>query len=324
MCTSQNDYAMKHRLLPRVLLAALMMYAAAAIAQTPEFSFGVIPHAFQNSTDEMPLHDAIAGTNRENLAFVVVNGIKSSKETCDDALYDRRKNLLNTAENGVVISLAASDWTECKNAKAKSAAIERLNRLREVFFTDDFSLGASKIPLVRQSSSAKFRSYAENARWELATVLFATVNLPKKNNHYRSEAGRNSEFEDRLIANRDWLDRLFSQARRRKLDGIVLFCDANPLELPNQTQLSNYGTPRDGFAETRHLITGLAAKFAGKVLLVHSQHRSPSGTEPVIVWHDNLGTLGVDARWIEVAVHPGSSALFSVGDYREIAKSAQK
>ncbi|MFC6521150.1 hypothetical protein ACFQAT_16865 [Undibacterium arcticum] len=248
----QPDYAIRHRFLPRALFVTLMMYATAAIAQTSEFSFGVIPHAFQNGTDETPLRDAIAETNRENLAFVVVNGIKASKEACDDALYDRRKSLLNAAENGIVISLAASDWTECKNAKARSAAVERLNRLREVFFTDDFSLGASKIPLVRQSSSAKFRSYVENARWEFATVLFATVNLPGQNNHYRSDAGRNSEFEDRLIANRDWLDRI--SARHDGVSWKASYFFAMPIRWNRRIRRNCPAMGRDATASLKHVI----------------------------------------------------------------------
>jgi len=132
-------------------------------------------------------------------------------------LYSDRKTLLDEAKNGLIVSLTASDWTECKNAHGRSAAAERLNRLRDLFFVDEFSLGASKIPLVRQSTMPKFRSYVENARWEVDNVLFATINLPAANNHYRTDAGRNSEFEDRLIANRDWLHRIFMFAAHRKI-----------------------------------------------------------------------------------------------------------
>ena len=93
------------------------------------------------------------------------------------------------AENALIVSLAASDWVNCKAKNGKSIAIERLNRVRELFFAEDVSFGDTDISLIRQSSSAKFRSYAENARWEYGDILFATINLPADNNHYLPEAG---------------------------------------------------------------------------------------------------------------------------------------
>ncbi len=80
-----------------------------------------------------------------------------------------------------------------------------MSNIRNLCFADEFSFNASKIPLIRQSTSPKFRSYAKNARWEIGNVVFTAINLPATNNHYLAEDGRNSEFEDRQIANCEWL-----------------------------------------------------------------------------------------------------------------------
>ncbi|HYD79363.1 MAG TPA: hypothetical protein VEC06_06105 [Paucimonas sp.] len=283
-----------------------------AAAQTGEFSFGVIAHPFLVAPDESGLREAIMETDADNLAFVVANGIKSKTEPCSDALYQHRKSLLDSAKNGLIVSLSATDWAECRNRHGRPAAIERLNRIRELFFTDEFSLGGSRVPLVRESATTKFRAYSENARWEIGTIMFATINLPANNNHYLAEAGRNSEFEDRLIANRDWLRRLFLFARRKKLEGLVLFCDGDPLAEPGFLQRFDLTAKRDGFAETRKLLRELAGRFKGKVLVVHG---APANTPPrpaAIAWRGNLGNLEVAAKWAKINVAPGTPELFGL------------
>ncbi|HAT32192.1 MAG TPA: hypothetical protein DCW29_15465 [Janthinobacterium sp.] len=291
-------------LLAAALLMALSM-APAAAARGDAFHFGVIGHSFKAGPDEAALRQAIRETDQADLAFVVATGIKAGAESCGDKLYARRMDLLNASARPMVVSLAASDWSACKNSLGKSDAIDRLNRLRELFFADDNSLGARKITLARLSSSAQFRSYAENAHWQSGRILFATINLPANNNHYRPEAGRNSEFEDRLVANRNWLLRLFAMAQRKKLDGIVLFSDGDAGVLATEKALlAASGAKQDGFAGTRRQLKTLAKKFPGKVLLIDTQGRAGAAA---IAWKDNLGHLGVGASWVDIEVGPASA-----------------
>ncbi|MEO8599209.1 MAG: hypothetical protein ABI656_05210, partial [bacterium] len=254
------------------LLAGLLLSASvAAWAQPNSFDFGVIAHAFQRDENKNPLQQAIHASNAESLAFVVVNGIKYSDENCSDNVYSRSKKTLGRSENALIVSLAAGDWVTCKAKNGKSIAIQKLNRVRELFFSDDVSFDDTNTTLIRQTSSAKFRSYAENARWEYGNVLFATINFPADNNHYLPDAGRNSEFEDRLIANREWLARIFTHAAQRKNRAIVLFCDGNPLAVPDAAAIAKLAGRRDGFIEVRKHFIALAKKFPGKVLLLHGQ-----------------------------------------------------
>lgn len=305
---------MKKSLL-RLLFIGLAI-ARPASAQPDEFSFGVIAHPFKSASDESVLRDAISQTDTDNLAFVIANGIKSSAESCDDKIYNERKMLLNEAKNGLILSLAGSDWADCKRENGRSAAIDRLNRLRDMFFTGEFSLGGSKIPVVRQSTTPKFRSYGENARWQFGDIMFATVNLPANNNHYLAAAGRNSEFEDRLVANRDWLQRVFTMAVRKKMEGIVLFSDGNPLATPNSISIFNLNRHRDGFSETRRQIVRLAAGFSGKVLIIHGQTNSKPLRQQGITWRDNLGELEMGSGWAKLTVNPSLPTLISVSNPR--------
>lgn len=294
------------------LLSAVCMQAAAQ----DSFRFDVINHALSGAPDENALHSALRESDAGDPAFVVVNGVKSATEPCSDTLYSARREVLTQAQADVIVSLAASDWIGCRS-KSASIAIERLNRVRDLFFSDEFSFGASKITLLRQSVTPKFRSYMENARWEFGNILFATINLPAANNHFVQDGGRNSEFEDRLIANKDWLQRLFALATQRKMAGIVLFADGNPLAQPGQRPFLLRGQ-RDGFAETRQRITTLAGRFRGKVLLVHGGHPHNTSNKS-IVWRRNLGSIGVASGRSAFVVDSRNTALFTLAKTNKAA-----
>ena len=149
--------------------------------------------------------------------------------------------------------------------------------------------------MVRQSANPKFRTYVENARWEIGDILFATIDLPANNNHYLLEAGRNSEFEDRLVANRNWLHQIFTYAKYKKLQGVVLFSDGDPISPPNHAR-----SKRDGFAETRHQIVGSAAGFP-------AEYSSFMGRkQPTHAWRLAFAGTGNWEIWRLVRAGPGS------------------
>lgn len=274
-------------------------------AEKKLFRFGVLTQVNESNSETDSLADLLDALTDEKLAFVVANGVKSSEEPCTDKLYLERRDAFDGAKLPVIPSLTADDWTRCMNSAGKSAAIERLTHVRELFFPEKFSLGERKIPVIRQSLTPQFRSYSENARWRFRNVLFATIHLPANNNNYVSEAGRNSEFEDRLIANRDWLQRLFMFAKRKKIDGIVLFSDGNPLAIPRREDLAKLKVDRDGFLAVRRQILKLAPGFPGKILIVHRQaagQRSPTASTQRIRWSRNLGDVGITRNVSTIAV----------------------
>jgi hypothetical protein len=301
----------------------LTSHCAMGATQSTDFDFAVIgqivnsPNSAPNGTpnnypnDVVTLEQSIAQSDNDNLAFVVANGFKRASEPCTDQFYEQRRDLLTGAKNGLIISLAGNDWSECKNGGGHPAAIERLTRLRELFFVDEFSLGASKLPLIRQSHAVKFRSYVENARWEVGNILFVSMNLPAQNNRYRMEAGRNSEFEDRLIANRDWLHRSFAIATHKKMTAVVLICDGDPLQKPIPRRLFESNTRRDGFTEIRQQLSSLAAKYPGKLLIIHNRLDDHVLQSNSISWHGNIGELEVGTQWMKINVQTSAPIRFS-------------
>lgn len=304
-----------------VLLQATLAYGTPA----SPFSFGVIAKQLKATTGEATVRNAIAESDADNLAFVVASGVKAVDEPCTDTVYKNRRALLDSAKNGLIVSITASDWAQCVNVKNRSIASERMNRLRDLFFTDEFSLGDSKIPLIRQSTMPQFRMYGENMRWRINDVMFATINLPSNNNNYLNAAGRNSEFEDRQIANTDWLKRLFLTAKIGKLDGIVLFCDGNPFVPAEHSSFFSSGNKREGYANIRRQIMTFAAKFQGRILIVHSDQDAHQISAPRnIDWHGNIGTFRADTPWRKISVDAALPQLFSATNPALSAQTAHR
>jgi hypothetical protein len=282
--------------------------------------FAVIGHGVTDD-GEARLKEALGDSSEKSLAFVVLNGIKGETESCGDRLYQKRRDMIERAKRPVIVSLAGSDWTGCRNTLNRTNAIERLNRLRELLYGEPESFGIEKIALTRLSASPRFRSYAENAHWKVGKVLYATINLPAGNNHFLPAAGRNSEYEDRTVANRFWLNRLFAIARSDKAEALVLFSEGavRPTYLGNAEGLRGLlrraPEAKDGFEATRQQVQARAVKFDGKVLLIDSG--KVEGKRPQIEWKGNIGQLSVGSKAVEVDVTLGKDAEFVVGDAKQ-------
>lgn len=279
---------------------------------------GIIPlsYAVENSSAgsfyfiamDQPIRNNHVQLNRElaklrntSPAFVVLNGIKSNTESCSDDLFSERKNLITDVNRPVMISIAASDWVYCKNNRGNSVAIERLTRLREILFDSGHSLGSHPINVTRQSLSSRFSAFSENFYWSHGPILFSTLHLPANNNNYLAAAGRNNEFEDRTIANKNWLDLVFRQASRQHAKAIVLFTDGNPYNVK--------AVSRDGFSEIRLKLNSLISRFPGRVLIIHGQS-GPISRD--IIWKGKLGIAGIGSSWTRFNVTTNSGTLFSI------------
>ena len=119
----------------------------------------------------------------------------------------------------------------------------------------------------------RFRRDSENLRWQFGPILFVTIDVPDNNNDFRFGAGRNGEFEERLVADRVWLERAFRIASERRLPGIVIAIDADPhFETPLRPPDSRK-RERDGYYEIKIALRELTRHFPGQVLLV--QGRAP-------------------------------------------------
>lgn len=260
-------------------------------------------------------------------------GIKGDTESCSDAVLSSRQQLLDQSPLPLVYVPGETDWSECRlPVNGGFDSVERLNRLRELFFPEDATLGQHPRPVLRQSDQALFRSFRENMRMSVSDVLIVGLNVPGDNNHYRNEGGRNGEFEDRREANRQWLARAFSVARQRELNGIVVVVHGDPHfgngweKKGRPTLLDGFlrHRTRDGYLEFKRQLRELSARFSGQVLLVHA---SGSGTESGFgidkPLRDAAGKVlqnftrvslpaGTVSQWAELVITPAAASPFAV------------
>lgn len=281
--------------------------------------------------------DAEARTTRllelfaeRKLSFVIhAGGIKGDTESCADAVLSARFRLLDQSPLPLVYVPGEPDWAECHQpVNGSFDDVERLNRLRELFFANDDSLGQRHLPVIRQSDQATFRAYREHARWTAGDALLVTINLPGNNNNYRKEGGRNGEFEDRREAIRQWLSRAFSLARQQGLSAIVLVAHGDPQfgngweQRGKPTLLDGFmrrGT-RDGYLEFKRQLRELASRYRGQVLLVHTSLTGFGIDAPL---RDANGKIlrnvtrvalpvGSASQWTELVISPDAASPFTV------------
>ncbi len=291
------------------LFLLLILFTATVTLAAEPLRFTVMMHVMREATDDAELRSAFEAAQAGDPSFIVVNGMRSPREPCTDRLYRQRTALLESGNVPVILSLAGTDWMDCRDRQGRPASLAWLNLLREQVFGEISWSGAKHLNLRRQSASRAFRNYAENTRWVIDNVLFATLNLPADNNHYIASAGGNSEFEDRATANREWLKRLGLQAKMERRPLIVIFCDGNPLPAPLRR-----GEQRDGFAEIRQQLTQLAEKSDARVLVIQgSTPRAARGTGDII-WEGKLGYASLREGVSSFAVDMSSPTPVTISD----------
>lgn len=285
------------------------------------FNFAVLADKPASDRDELLTRQILAQIAREADLVLHAGNLKSGAERCDDELYTRRKQLLNDSPVPLVPTPGEHDWTSCDQPAAGSfGPAERLSRLRELFFESRSSFGELKLDLQRQSDTARYRNYPENARWEYGGVLFVTLNIPANSNNYQSGAGRNGEYEERSLANSFWVRQAFNVATREKQKAIVMVFDADPDFEGRQNRAASDG--RDPYAEFKATLTRLAVKFPGQVLLLHGTNDGTaragkpdqplrSNGKPV----ENVTRIQAmppsnEPAWLKVIVEPGRKGQF--------------
>jgi hypothetical protein len=287
------------------------------------FTFAVVASATADGDRAAPT--LLRATDDSPARFVVHFEMAApSPASCANAALDRRHDLLDASSKPIVPVIAASEWADC--GKASNDALERLGRVGDTLFSGEESLGQSRMPWFRQSAVPRFHRYRENLRWQAGRVMFATINLPNNNNNFHIGAGRNGEFEERVVANRAWLERTFRIASERRLAGVVLFIDAAPrFSMPLRAP-DTHVRERDGYYEWKVALRDFAAAFKGKVLLVQSRvvaplSRSAEFDHPLrdVAGHtiENLTRVAApeastDLRWLRIDVDPKEPQLFRV------------
>ncbi len=253
-----------------------------APAQAERFSFmalGDMPYNIPG--DYAAFARLITRTNALKPAFTIhVGDIISGQTRCDDELYGRVRDLFATFEGALVYTPGDNEWTDCHRVNSGGMdPIERLARVRQLFFADPAkSLGRTPLRLVSQSQSPQFSKFVENARWERAGVVFATLHVVGSNNNLQRDQAAVNEYIERNTANLAWIDATFAHARETGARGVVLAFQAHlrfEREPPETDQ-------RSGFNDTLNALKRHAIAWGKPLLLIHGDYHNLVIDQPLI------------------------------------------
>jgi len=268
---------MKHKSLRLLVLLALL----AGLASAQPVSFGLIGDMPYSHWERRQLPELLADMDQEELAFVIHDGdIKSGSSVCSDAVLRDILGVFQASKTPLIYVPGDNEWTDChRQSNGGYDPLERLHKLRELFFTGDTALGQRPLALERQSRDPAFASYPENVRWEAGGALFVGLNVPGSENNFHGNTGQGGpvpEFIARSAANRVWLAQAFAHARARQLAGILIVIQANP-----GFDAANQGRAQPGYAAFLAQLREETQAFAGQVVLVHGDSHKQQINQPL-------------------------------------------
>jgi hypothetical protein len=240
---------------------AVLLLLASGLAQAELYRFGLIgdvPYSEYERRELPRMLDAIADSQVEFIAHI--GDIKHGGGRCDDEVFEDRRQLFEAARAPFVFVPGDNEWTDCERlSNGAYDPLERLGKLRQLFWHDNRSLGQKKIGLERQAGA-----YVEHSRFRLGPVLFVTLNLPGGNNNFGLTGDASAEFQDRNPQVLAWLTDSFALARRENLRGIVLLFQADP-SFKHFAQ----GFAHRGYRDFLETLRNETRAFAGQVIVVH-------------------------------------------------------
>ena len=303
-------------MLARLLLAAL--FAAPAAAEP--FSFVALGDTTYAPPADNSLYDGlIDAINAARPAFSIhVGDIKAGTGACSDTVFQEQLDFLNSFETALVYTPGDNEWTDChREGAGRFDPLERLAKLRAMFFTGPKSLGKAPIALERQSDlMPEHKIFVENARFVMGGVRFVTVHVIGSNNNLepRERAAAN-EFFDRDAANLAWLRDSFAKARGEGAKAVVVAMQADMFEF----DFGHFGQDRhlthSGFRNIAEALLSEATAFGRPVLLIYGDshnfrvHTPFRKRLPALIGLEVFGDDQMHA--VEVTVDTDDPAIFS-------------
>jgi hypothetical protein len=330
---------------------AVLAFAAGAerqaAAQNAAFQFAAVGDTAYTIKGETEFDRTLAAMNKEGLAFVVHVGdfeadprpyTRSPDKIsmpCTDESFSRVLDSFGKSAHPFVLTPGDNDWTDCHLLKARQVdPLERLAKLREMFYPEGKSLGAKTMPVVSQSKDAGFAKFRENLTWTHGGIPFVTFHTVGSNDNKRRTPEMDAEQAEREAANLAWLKKAFAAARQSNAPGLVLITQAN-------VNFENHWTPmlRDRYvrsvegsqmpkeqAESAYdpYVNALADEMENydkPVLFIHGDTHLFRINKPLLSkktkrFFENFTRLEVfgdpESHWVRVTVDPAKAGLFVI------------
>jgi len=279
---------------------------AAKAGSADRFEFGVIGD-YPYTPDQVPKFDRLLeAVNEERPALVLHIGDVGSQPCTDEALTTSLA-AINRLTMPVVYTPGDNEWTDCH--QSGNDPIQRLGRVRQIFFPTDQSLGRKTLTVTRQSAD-----YPENTRFAFGGLTFLAVHEVGSNNGTGRTPEADAEAAARQAAGLEWIRAGFGAASAAGSKGVVVFFQADP-----NFDVYALGV-RNAHTDFLRALEREAILFKRPVLLVHGDTHiyrvdkalvGSGDRRPIenVTRLENFGSP--DVHWSRVTVDPSTPDLFT-------------
>jgi hypothetical protein len=330
-----------------VALALSVTVVTTVPAAAQPFQFAAIGDTGYSKKSEEEFSRMIAAMNREPLAFVVhvgdfeadprpfMRSPKTITEPCADESFKGVLAQFQQSAHPFVLTPGDNDWTDCHLLKTRKVdPLERLAKVRELFYPPGVSLGKRTMPVESQAADPKFSKFRENLAWTTNDVSFVTLHIVGSNNNRGRTPEMDAETDERMAANIAWLRKAFADAKAKNSAGLVIITQANPGFETKWTPslIDRYfrlfpgvnppkTLPPSGFDD---ILDAVAAEMTGydkPTLFIHGDTHIFHVSKPLVDrktgrFVDNFTRLEVfgdpDSHWVRVMVDPKDPGLFTI------------
>jgi hypothetical protein len=327
----------------------VLLSGSAAYRQTERPSWGLefalIGDMPYDARHENEFANLMRQIDAADLAFVVHDGdfwwdgAEWTEEAgalapCSDEAFRNRLELAQRSRHPFIYVPGDNEWTDCHRAKPRQYdPLERLAKLRGMFFQGDRSLGRRTIRLTRQSEDPRYARFRENARWSAGGVLFVTLHIVGSNNNLGRTPEMDAEYAERNAADLAWMKQGFELAVRTGSKAIMLIAQADPRFenswpsiIQQRYMLAGLGFESPaarratGFDEFLVALEKETIAFGKPVVYVHGDSHIFRVDKPLygsvsrrmVENFTRLETFGhPDAHWVRVVVDPADPQVFS-------------
>jgi hypothetical protein len=333
---------MKHLAGACIFVLAFAFAPADGLAQDGGFHFGVIGDMPYSLKGIQKARRVITALNKAKPAFVIHIGDFQSgnpngpdPKPCSDKYMDGIRSLFGGSASPFILTPGDNDWTDC--GRGDFDPLDRLAKVRSMFFPKGKSLGRRTMAVESQGSEPAYSKFVENLTWKIGGVIFVTLHIVGSDDNSTSKKqSKGAEHKARLAANLAWMKKAFTRARSGKVKGLVIMAHANPrfenhwhkkiikryirgvvgLKAKSKRRRSVYD------AYTKALRKEMKT-FTKPVLYVHGSTHIFRVNKPLFgndggraFQHQNFTRLesfgNPDIQWVRVTVDPGYAGLFSI------------
>ena len=287
------------------LLLVASLSAVPMTAQAQKFRFlatGDLPYSQEQ---DVRFRQLLTRSESEDFAFLMhVGDFKAQSVPCTDEEFVKIRDLFRAYPKPVVYTPGDNEWTDCHGVGADP--VERLGKLRELFFEDRMVLRLHQLKTAHQNQDAPFKDFIENYRFRKSGVLFVVAHIVGSgNNHRLDHPASMKEFSTRNEANLSFLRTSFAQALSSDAAAVALVIHANPDFEQGQGQ---------GFADFLATMREFLTQFRKPVVCIHGDSHYFRIDKPL---KDETGSCYLHFTRMEVFGSPNVAAVEVTVDPRD-------